>query len=187
VRKKELRSRGEQGLGYSKNNAPVKDAGTTKFKSQGLASCSPVSETFQAALSRVDLGKYIDEIQEELRRAIADIGPGKTPGEVEAIQARIQELIRRQSTDLAKEVGLHGNLAMGFLLSNSIISTAWVAFSLRREASDLSKSPEDRLAVLEMLDSLSNALAEVVQEGDNHADRYAGPTAGGGASGESSK
>ena len=165
----------------------IKEARTTKFKSQSIASGHAVSETFQAALSRVDLGKYIDEIQEELRRAIADIGPGKTPGEVEAIQARIQELIRRQSMELAKEVGLHGNLAMTFLLSNSIITTAWVAFSLRREASDLSKSPEDRLAVLEMLDSLSNALAEVVQEGDTHADRYAGPAAGGAAPSEPSR
>jgi antitoxin component of RelBE/YafQ-DinJ toxin-antitoxin module len=134
-----------------------------------------VSETFQTALSRVDLGKYIDQIQDELRRAITDIGPGKTPGEIEAIQARIQDLIRRQSMELAKEIGFHGNQAMVLMLSNSIISTAWVAFSLRREASNLSKSPEDRLAVIEMLDSLSNALADVIQEGDSYADRYAGP------------
>ena len=135
----------------------------------------PVSESFQAALARVDLSKYIDQIQEELRRAIADIGPGRTRGEVEAIQARVQELIRRQSQELAKEVGFLGNQAMVFMLSNSIISTAWVAFSLRREASDLSKSPEDRLGVLEMLDSLSSALADVIQQGTNYGDRYAGP------------
>ena len=134
-----------------------------------------MSESFQAALARVDLGKYIDQIQEELRRAIADIGPGRTKGEVEAIQARIQELIRRQSMELAKEVGFLGNQAMIFMLSNSIIATAWIAFSLRREASDLSKSPEDRLGVLEMLDSLSNALADVIQQGTNYADRYSGP------------
>jgi len=77
--------------------------------------------------------------------------------------------------ELAKEIGFLGNQAMVFMLSNSIISTAWVAFSLRREASDLSKSPEDRLAVLEMLDSLSNALADVIQEGINYGDRYGGP------------
>jgi len=134
-----------------------------------------VSETFQAALSKVDLGKYIDQIQEELRRAVSDIGPGRTPGEVEAIQARIQELIRRQSIELAREVGFLGNQAMVFMLSNSIISTAWVAFSLRREASNLSKSPEDRLATIEMLDSLSNAMADVIQEGNAHAEAYGGP------------
>ena len=138
-----------------------------------------MSETFQSALARVDLGKYIDQIQEELNRAIADIGPGRTRGEVEAIQARIQELIRRQSMELAKEIGFHGNQAMVFMLSNSIISTAWVSFSLRREASDLTKAPEDRLAVIEMLDSLANALAAVVQEGNEHAETYAGPGAEG--------
>ena len=134
-----------------------------------------MSESFQAALARVDLGKYIDQVQNELRRAIADIGPGRTPGEVEAIQARIQELIRRQSMELAREVGFLGNQSMVFMLSNSIISTAWVAFSLRREASDLSKSPEDRLAVIQMLDSLSSAMADLIQVGSDYADRYAGP------------
>ena len=134
-----------------------------------------MSESFQAALAKVDLGKYIDQVQNELRRAIADIGSGRTPGEVEAIQSRIQELIRRQSMELAREVGFLGNQSMVFMLSNSIISTAWVAFSLRREASDLSKSPEDRLAVIQMLDSLSSAMADLIQVGSDYADRYAGP------------
>ena len=138
-----------------------------------------MSETFQAALSRVDLGRYIDEIQKELKRAVTDIGPGKTPGEIEAIQVRIQDSIRRQSMELAKEVGFLGNQAMVFMLSNSIISTAWVAFSLRREASDLAKSPEDRLAVIEMLDSMANAMSDVIQEGSNYADSYGAPAAGG--------
>lgn len=140
-----------------------------------------MSESFQAALAKVNLGKYIDQVQDELRRAIADIGPGKTPGEVQAIQARMQDLIRRQSMELAREVGFLGNQSMVFMLSNSIISTAWVAFSLRREASDLSKSPEDRLAVIEMLDSLAGAMADLVQEGSDYADRYSGPGAAGAA------
>ena len=138
-----------------------------------------MSESFQSALARVNLGRYVAEIQDEFRRAIVDIGPGRTPGEIEAIQARIGELIRRQSMELAKEVGFLGNQAMVFMLSNSVISTAWVAFSLRRESTDLSKSPEDRLAVMEMLDSLSNALADVIQEGIGFADEYGGPSAQG--------
>ena len=138
-----------------------------------------MSESFQAVLAKVDMGKYIDQVQTELKRAVTDIGPGKTPGEVEAIQARIQDLIRRQSMELAREVGFQGNQAMVFMLSNSIISTAWVAFSLRREASDLAKSPEDRLAVIEMLDSLANAMADLIQEGSDYADRYVGPGAEG--------
>jgi len=131
-----------------------------------------LSETFQSALGKVDYGKYVDEIQDELRRAVADIGPGRTQGEVEAIQARLQERIRRQSMELAREVGFLGNQAMVFMLSNSIISTAWVAFTLKRETSDLGTSPEDRLALLEMFDSLANVLADVIQEGSRYADRY---------------
>jgi hypothetical protein len=81
--------------------------------------------------------------------------------------------------ELARELGFLGNQAMVFMLSNSIISTAWVAFTLRRETSDLSKSPEDRLAVIEMLDSLANAMADLIQEGSDYADRYGGPGAEG--------
>jgi hypothetical protein len=157
----------------------TRESGTTKFKSRAPAHAYAVSESFQAALARVDLGKYIDQIQRELKIAVTDIGPGKTPGEVEAIQVRLQELIRRQSMELAREIGFLGNQAMVFMLSNSIISTAWVAFTLRRETSDLTKSPEDRLAVIEMLDSLANAMADLVQEGSNYADRYGGPGAEG--------
>jgi len=137
-----------------------------------------VSESFQSALRKVDYGKYIDEIQSELKRAMVDIGPGKTRGEVEAIQARLQECIRRQSTELARDLGFLGDRIMVFMLSTSIISTAWVAFALRRETSDLTKSPEDRLALLEMFDALANALADVVQAGSNQADRYGAPAEG---------
>ena len=142
-----------------------------------------MSESFQSALGRVNYGKYIDQLQDELKRAIADIGPGKTKGEVEAIQARIQEVMRKQSMELAKEVGFQGNQAMVFTLATSILSTAWVAFILRRETSDLSKSPEDRLALVEMFDALANSLADVIRQGSNHADAYgAGATPGGTAS-----
>lgn len=180
---------GFSGMGWRLPEEPLgaTEPGTTKFKSRVLASNRAVSESFQAALARVNLGKYIDLIQQELKRAVVDIGPGRTPGEVEAIQARIQDLIRRQSMELAKEVGFLGNQAMVFMLSNAILSTAWVAFSLRREASDLSKSPEDRLAVIEMLDSLANALADLVQEGSNYADSYGAPAAEGQAPEEPSR
>lgn len=172
-------------IGWSHGLSPqIKESQTTKFKSRKLTSPSPLSETFQSALGKVDLGKYIDQVQDELKRAVADIGPGRTPGEVEAIQARLQDLIRRQATDLAKEVGFLGNQAMVFMLSNSIISTAWVSFTLRRETSDLSKSPEDRLALIEMFDALANSLADVIHEGSNHADVY-GATAGGGSQDDS--
>ena len=133
-----------------------------------------MSESFQAALERINYGKYIDEIQEELRRSIADVGPGRTPQEVERIQERLHTVIRRQARGLAKEVGFQGNQAIIFMIANSIISTAWLAFALRRETSDLSKSPEDRLLVLDAFNALDIALANVVRAGSDYADRYTG-------------
>jgi hypothetical protein len=141
-----------------------------------------MSESFQSALEKVNFGKYIDQIQDELRRAISEVGPGKTPGEVEAIQSRLQTLIRRQSKDLAKEVGFAGNQSILFMLTTSIISTAWVSFALRRETLDLAKSPEDRLATLEMFDALDLALGNVVRAGSNYADQYGESRPGGKAS-----
>ena len=146
-----------------------------------------MSESFQSVVGRIDFGKYIDRIQDELKRAVADIGPGRTPGEVEAVQARIQECIRRQSMELAKEAGFLGNQAMVFMLANAMISTAWVSFSLKRLTSDLATSPEDRLALLEMFDALANALAEVIQDGSNYADRYSASADGASLQGSRAK
>jgi len=137
-----------------------------------------MNESFQSALEKVNFGKYIDQIQEELRRAISEVGPGKTPGEVEAIQSRLQDLLRRQSKEIAKEVGFAGNQAISFMITTSIISTAWVSFALRRETLDLAKSPEDRLATMEMFDSLDLALGSVVRAGSDYAEGYPGPRAG---------
>jgi len=131
-----------------------------------------MSESFQSALEKVDFGKYIDQMQDELKRAIADIGPGRTQGEVEAIQERLQSLIRRQSRELAREIGFVGNQAMVFMMANSIVSTAWVSFALRRETLDLSKSPEDRLAIIEVFDALDLALGSVIRAGSSYADAY---------------
>jgi len=131
-----------------------------------------MSESFQTALERINYGKYIDEIQEELRRSIAEVGPGRTTQEVERIQERLHTVIRRQARGLAKEVGFQGNQAIVFMIANSIISTAWLAFALRRETSDLSKSPEDRLLVLDTFNALDIALANVIRAGSDYADRY---------------
>ena len=135
-----------------------------------------MSESFQSALGKVDYGKYIDQIQAELRRAVSDIGPGKTPQEIEAIQGRLQSLLAQQTKQLAKEVGFLGNQAMVFMIATSIVTTAWVSFTLRRETTDLAKSPEDRLATIEVLDSLNSALGNVIQAASAYADQYPGDT-----------
>ena len=129
-----------------------------------------MSESFPAAVGRASYGKYIDQIQEELVKILSEVGPGRTPQEVEATQTRLQELIRKQSKELAKDIGFSGNHVLVFMTSTAIIATAWVSFALRRETSDLSKSPEDRLALLEMLESLSLALQRVIEASTRHAD-----------------
>ncbi len=136
-----------------------------------------MSESFQSALERVNFGKYIDQIQEELKRAIAEMGPVKKP-QNGAIQERLMALVNKQTMEMAKEVGITGNQALIFMLSTSIISTAWVSFALKRETSDLSKSPEDRLATIEMLDALELALGRVIRAASDYADQYTGPAMG---------
>jgi len=129
-----------------------------------------MSESFPAAVGRASYGKYIDQIQEELRKILSEVGPGRTAQEVEATQTRLQELFRKQSKELAKEIGISGNHVLVFMTTSAIIATAWVSFALRRETSDLSKSPEDRLALLEMLESLNLALQRVTEASMKHAD-----------------
>jgi hypothetical protein len=139
-----------------------------------------MSESFGAALEKVNIGKYVDQIQSELKKILAEVGPGKTPQQVEATQQRLQELIRKQARDLAKELGLSGSHVMVFMTATSIISTAWISYALRKETTDLTKSPEDRLAMTDLLDSLGLALGKVIEASSDYADRAAiseeGPT-----------
>jgi len=130
-----------------------------------------MSESFQSALHSVNFGKYIDQVQAALKKAVTEVGPGRTPQEAEAIQQRLIDVVKKQAMELAKEAGFSGNKAMVFMLSAAMISTAWVAYALKRETTDLSKSPEDRLAVIEMYDALDSALAGVIKSGGDYAER----------------
>lgn len=134
-----------------------------------------MSDSLQGALERVNYGKYINQIQDELKRALSDIGPGKTPGEVEATQTRLEELIRRQAKELAKDVGLSGSHVLVFMTAVAIISTAWVSFTLRRGTSDMARAPEERLATEELLDALEQALGRVIESATKLADTYPAP------------
>ena len=129
-----------------------------------------MSASFSSAVEKVNYGKYIDELQEELKKSLSLVGPGKTPQEAEQTQFRLCELIRKQAKDLAKEAGFSGNHVLVFMTAASIITTAWVSFTLRRETSDLAKSPEDRLTLMEMLDSMDLALQKVIEAAERHAD-----------------
>lgn len=132
-----------------------------------------MSESFEAVLGKVNYGRYIDKIQDELKQLQADTASRRSATDAETYQESVQSLIRKEAMTLAKEVGLQGNPVMVYLMATSIVATAWVAFTLKREASDLTKSPEDRLATMEMLDALGLALGAVVDSATNYADRYA--------------
>jgi len=145
-----------------------------------------MSDSFETILSKVNYGRYIDEIHSELSKAIAELGPGRTPKEIEGIQERLQAVMRRQSLQLAKEVGFRGNHVMVFMTATSIIATAWVSFALRRETLDLTKSPEDRLGTVEMLGALDLALRRVIEAAGDYAENYEEPSAGGSGTGKRS-
>ncbi len=129
-----------------------------------------MSEAFQAAVSRLDVKKYIDQIEEELKKARAEVGPGRTQQEIEATQTRLQGLIRKQALDVVREIGLSGNHVFVFMAASTILTTAWLSFAIRSETLDLKKSPEERIALTDMLDALDLALQNVISAGTNYAD-----------------
>jgi hypothetical protein len=141
-----------------------------KLKTGILLCLVAMSESFPAAVGRVNYGKYIDQLQDEIKKAVAEAGPGRTPKEFDAVEMRVQETVRKQSKDIAKELGLSGSHMLVFMTTMALVSTAWVSFMLRRETSDLSKSPEDRLALIEMLESLNIALRNVIDAASTYAD-----------------
>ncbi len=54
----------------------------------------------------------------------------------------------------------------------TILTTAWVSFAVKRQATDISKPFEQRLAFDEMLNSFYLVLSEVVDGGMAYADTY---------------
>ena len=131
-----------------------------------------LSETFDAALNRVDLNKYIDEIEVELGKISKDVGPGRTDAEIEAGKKRIEDLIRRQAAVLAKETGTGGNYVFVHMLMSSVLTTAWASFATKRGILDLQRPFEDRLRLEELLGSLGLALSAVISKSAEHADMY---------------
>lgn len=131
-----------------------------------------LSETFDVALQRVDLNKYIDEIEGELRKVSKEVGPGNTEAEMEAGKKRIEDLIRKQAAALGKETGTGGNYVFVYMLMSSVLTTAWTSFVIKRGMLDLQRPFEDRLRLEELLGSLGLALSGVISKSAEHADMY---------------
>lgn len=131
-----------------------------------------MSDAFDVSISKVDLSKYLDELQDELSRIVKDVGPGKTEGEVEAGKKRIEDLLRRQTVRLAKETGVSGNYTFVFSLMTSILTTAMTAFTIKRGLNDPTRPFEERLRLEELLSSLPLALASVAARSAEYGDIY---------------
>jgi hypothetical protein len=131
-----------------------------------------LSDSFDVSLSKVNLSKYLDELQEEIARVLKDVGPGKSEGEIEAGKKRIEDVLRRQAVRLAKETGVAGNYVFIYSLMSSVLTTALTAFTIKRGLYDTTRSFEERLRLEELLSSLPLALATVVSKSAEHADMY---------------
>jgi hypothetical protein len=131
-----------------------------------------LSEGLDRSIGRVDLTKYIDQMEEEIAKMLKDMGQGKTEVEMDAGKRRIEELMRKQSLSLAQETGIRGSYMFVHLLMTSILSTAWVSFALKRGMIDMGRPFEERLRFEELLSSLGNVLNEVVTKSAEHADMY---------------
>ncbi|MGD0319677.1 MAG: hypothetical protein ABSB56_08275 [Nitrososphaerales archaeon] len=131
-----------------------------------------MSDTFDASLGKVDLSKYVDELQDELSRIIKEVGPGKTETEREAGKGRLDNLLRKQAASLAAETGVTGDYRLVFMLMSSILMTAWSCFTIKRTMIDSTRSFEERLRLEELLSSLPVVLSEIVSKSAEHADMY---------------
>jgi len=131
-----------------------------------------LSDVFGVSLGKVNLSKYIDELQDELARIVKEVGPGKTEGEAEAGRRRIEDMIRKQAANLAKETGVGGNYVLTFILMSSILLTAWTAFTIKRGMIDMTKPFEERLRLEELLSNLPTVLSGVIASSAEHADMY---------------
>lgn len=131
-----------------------------------------MSEAFDAAMRRVDLSKYIDELEEEIARILKGTSTAKTDAEMEAGKRRIEEILRKQAVSLAAETGVRGNYVLVFMLMSSVLTTAWVAFATKRGMIDMNRPFEDRLRLEELLGSLGLVITEVTSKSAEHADMY---------------
>jgi len=131
-----------------------------------------LSDVFDVSLGKVNLEKYVDELQDELTKILKDVGTGKTEAEAEAGKKRIEDILRKQTASLAKETGVGGNYVFVFMLMSSILLTAWTSFTIKRGMIDMARPFEERLRLEELLSNLPVVLSGVISRSAEHADMY---------------
>ena len=115
---------------------------------------------------------YVDELQEEIVNILKEAGPGKTDIEMRAGMGRLQTLIAKQSKRLAAELGLAGDYMLLFMLTSGMISLAWSAFYLRRILLDDKKPFDQRLEMIELQNSLGEAISALLSSATTYAELY---------------
>jgi hypothetical protein len=125
------------------------------------------SEAFTSKVESIDLKPYLDEIQAEVAKGMS--GGAKTDAQWNANMASVESVISNQCRRLAKELGLAGDPMLLYMLTKGILSTAWVAFAIRRASIDEASPFEQRLTMMELANALPNALSQAL----NHAVTYA--------------
>jgi len=131
-----------------------------------------LSEALDTALNKVNLYKYVEQIEDELGKVVKTAGQPKTAEEAEAGKRRLQDLIRKQADSLSAETGVRGNPIFVFMLMSSILTAAWTGFAIKRGMIDMSRPFEERLRLEELLSSLGLVLSDVVSKSAEQADMY---------------
>jgi len=131
-----------------------------------------LSEALESSLEKVDLMKYVDQLEEEFAKIAKEMSLGKTEADIEEGKKRIDGVLTKQATSLAKEVGVRGNPVFVFMLMSSVLTTAWTAFEIKRGMIDMNRPFEERLRLEELLASLGVILSKVATKSAEHADMY---------------
>ena len=115
---------------------------------------------------------YVDELQEEITKILAEVGPGRTELEIQAGMSRLQALVGKQSKRLTSELGLGGDYMLLYMLTSGMISLAWSAFYLRRIMLDVKKPFDQRLEMIELQNSLGDAISSLLLSATSYAELY---------------
>lgn len=123
-----------------------------------------MSEALTSAIKKADLRKHIDEIQQEVTKLRNEMGGQKKGEDASLITERLQQVIRNESSKLAKEIGLGGDYPLRFMLTNAIVCLAWSAFSVKKTTLDQSLPFEETLEMVDLSSGLGQVLETVVAE-----------------------
>lgn len=129
-------------------------------------------ELNQLCLNRIDFKKYIDEIQAEIGITVKEVGIGSTEDEKEKGRDRLQAKLKILSQRLASELGLVGDYNIIFMLTLSMITTAWATFILKAKSLDQRRPAPERSVMGKMVECMSNSFKEIIAQAISYGEIY---------------